>query len=67
MTQAVVPGWKNAECRTVSNPIIGYGARTIGKASVTGYCIKFKTLQDVDLAVLRDAVQQGVALTGGKP
>ena len=32
---------------------------TIGKASVTGYCIKFKSIKDVDLAVLKSAIQYG--------
>jgi hypothetical protein len=37
-----------------------YG-KTIGKASVTGYCIKFKTLKEINLAVLEDAIQYGLA------
>lgn len=40
-----------------------YGA-TLGKASVTGYCIKFKKLADIDIAVLQAAVRDGVAITG---
>lgn len=36
-----------------------YGGR-IGKASVTGYCIKFKRLADIDLAVLADAIRYGL-------
>lgn len=36
-----------------------YG-ETIGKASVTGYCIKFKTLQDVDIDVLEAAIRDGL-------
>ena len=32
---------------------------TIGKASVTGYCIKFKTLKDVNFDVLIAAVRFG--------
>ncbi|WNM20360.1 DUF1801 domain-containing protein [Flavobacterium capsici] len=35
-----------------------YG-ETIGKASVTGYCIKFKSLKDIDLEVLKAAVKGG--------
>ncbi|MHC1774915.1 MAG: DUF1801 domain-containing protein [Lentimicrobium sp.] len=31
----------------------------IGKASVTGYCIKFKTLQDINLEVLIEAIRDG--------
>lgn len=37
-----------------------YG-KTIGKASVTGYCIKFKTLKDINIAVLEAAIRYGVA------
>ncbi|MGE8554770.1 MAG: DUF1801 domain-containing protein [Chryseobacterium jejuense] len=29
----------------------------IGKASVTGYCIKFKTLKDINIDVLKEAIQ----------
>jgi Domain of unknown function (DU1801) len=36
-----------------------YG-KNIGKASVTGYCIKFKSLQDINMDVLEAAVQYGV-------
>lgn len=32
---------------------------TIGKASVTGYCIKFKKLRDINLDILEAAVQIG--------
>jgi len=39
-----------------------YGG-TLGKASVTGYCIKFSTLRNIDLAVLEAAVRDGVART----
>jgi hypothetical protein len=35
-------------------------AKTIGKASVSGYCIKFKTLKDINLAILEAAVRYGV-------
>jgi len=93
---------KNSEGKTVSNPNIGYGLRTIkyadgttrefyqiglsanksgislyilgiddktyfaktyskklGKASVTGYCIKFKTLKDINIKILEAAIQYG--------
>jgi len=36
-----------------------YG-KTIGKASVTGYCIKFKTLKDININVLEAAIQYGL-------
>ena len=35
-----------------------YGAR-LGKAAVTGYCIKFRTIADIDLAVLDEAIRFG--------
>jgi hypothetical protein len=97
---------KDDKGKTVSNPNIGYGNRTIkyadgktkefyqigisanttgisvyilgitdknylarafgkelGKASVTGYCIKFKTLKDINLAVLEAAIRYGVVQT----
>jgi len=99
---------KDSDGRTVSNPNIGYGVRTmtyadgktrefyqiglsanttgisvyvlgladktylsrqfgptIGKASVTGYCIKFKALADIDVAVLRSAIRSGVEASAG--
>lgn len=36
-----------------------YGKK-IGKASVTGYCIKFKTLKDLNIDVLEAAIQYGL-------
>lgn len=93
---------KNDENKTVSNPNIGYGVRTIkyadgktrdfyqigisanktgisvyilgikdktylaktygkklGKASVSGYCIKFKTLKDINIDILEAAIRLG--------
>jgi hypothetical protein len=94
---------KDEKGKTVSNPSIGYGFRTIkyadgktrdfyqvgisankagisvyilgiedkkylartyghklGKASVSGYCIKFKTLKDIDTDILEAAIRSGV-------
>ncbi len=42
-----------------------YGPK-LGKASVTGYCIKFKTIKDIDLDVLEEAILYGVEATGDK-
>lgn len=39
-----------------------YG-KTIGKATVTGYCIKFKALKDINIDVLEDAIRYGFAAT----
>ena len=39
-----------------------YGKK-IGKASVTGYCIKFKTLKDINLDILEEAIRYGVEAT----
>jgi hypothetical protein len=36
-----------------------YGKK-IGKASVTGYCIKFKSLKDINIDILKEAVRYGV-------
>ena len=39
-----------------------YG-KNLGKASVTGYCIKFKTLKDINIDVLEAAIRYGVEAT----
>ncbi len=39
-----------------------YG-KTIGKASVTGYCIKFKALKDINIDILEVAIRDGVRQT----
>jgi hypothetical protein len=39
-----------------------YGKK-IGKASVTGYCIKFKTLKDINIDILEAAIRYGVEVT----
>ncbi len=36
-----------------------YGKK-LGKASVTGYCIKFKTLKDINIDTLETAVRYGI-------
>src|SRR5437667_1186327 len=36
-----------------------YG-KELGKASVTGYCIRFKTLKDINIDVLEAAIRFGV-------
>ena len=99
---------KDESGRTVSNPNIGYGLRTIvyadgrtkefyqvglsanttgisvyimglddrkylpatygneiGKATVTGYCIKFSVLRNINLPVLEAAILDGIARTSG--
>ena len=35
----------------------------LGKASVTGYCIKFKTLTDIRIDALKAAIQYGIEQT----
>jgi hypothetical protein len=100
---------KNSENKTVSNPNIGYGLRTmkytdgktrefyqiglsanttgisvyilgiddktflaktygkkLGKASVTGYCIKFKSLKDINIDILEAAIGFGFEVKNGK-
>jgi hypothetical protein len=39
-----------------------YG-KHLGKASVTGYCIKFKTLKDINMDVLEAAIRYGLGVT----
>jgi len=39
-----------------------YG-KEIGKASMTGYCIKFKTLKDINIDILEAAIRYGVEAT----
>ena len=34
--------------------------KKLGKASVTGYCIKFKTLKDINLDILEETIRYGV-------
>src|SRR5579872_4287657 len=36
---------------------------TIGKARVSGYCIKFKTIRDIDIDVLASAMRYGFEAT----
>jgi hypothetical protein len=36
-----------------------YGKK-LGKASVTGYCIKFRTLKDINIDILQVAIRYGV-------
>ena len=40
-----------------------YG-KNLGKASVTGYCIKFKTVKDINVDILQAAIRDGVEITG---
>lgn len=38
--------------------------KALGKASVTGYCIKFKALKDIHVDVLEDAIREGIKHAG---
>jgi hypothetical protein len=40
--------------------------KKLGKASVTGYCIKFKTLKDVNIEVLEAAIRHGFEASSEK-
>lgn len=40
-----------------------YGKK-IGKANVSGYCIRFKTLKDINVDVLEEAIRYGVGISG---
>ena len=39
-----------------------YG-KTIGKANVTGYCIKFKSLKDINVDILKLAIKNGIEIS----
>jgi hypothetical protein len=38
--------------------------KKLGKAGVTGYCIKFKTVKDINVDVLQEAIRDGVKISG---
>lgn len=40
--------------------------KTLGKATVTGYCIKFKTLKDINIDILKAAVRFGFEVQNKK-
>jgi hypothetical protein len=40
--------------------------RDLGKATVTGYCIKFKKLADINVDVLKAAIQYGIGQTSAQ-
>jgi hypothetical protein len=42
-----------------------YGKK-IGKASVSGYCIRFKTLKDINIDILAAAIRFGIEATNEK-
>ncbi len=37
--------------------------KKLGKASVSGYCIKFKKLNDINLDILQEAIRYGIEVT----
>ncbi len=41
-------------------------AKKLGKATVTGYCIKFKTLKDINIDILQAAIRYGIEAQNGK-
>ena len=43
-----------------------YG-KELGKASVTGYCIRFKTLKDIDIEILEAAIRFGFEAQNENP
>jgi hypothetical protein len=43
-----------------------YG-KTLGKASVTGYCIRFKTLKDINVDALEAAIRHGTEVAPDTP
>ena len=51
----------NENGKVVANANIGYGA-SIGKATVTGYCIKFKGLSVINAGALHAAIRYGMSV-----
>ena len=45
------------------NYLVQTFGQQLGKAKITGYCIKFKTLIDINLEILQAALQYGIAAT----
>lgn len=45
---------------TSKNSLVEMFADNIGKAKVASYCIKFKSLIDIDLSVLEEAIRLGL-------
>lgn len=39
-----------------------YG-KVLGKASVTGYCVKFKTLRDINIDTLKSTIRDGIEMS----
>ena len=39
-----------------------YG-KELGKASISGYCLKFRRLKDINIDILQTAIRQGVEQT----
>jgi hypothetical protein len=48
--------------RNKMNLALEFGAQ-LGKAKVTGYCIKFKQLADLELPILEAAIRKGIEVT----
>ncbi|MEI6311650.1 MAG: DUF1801 domain-containing protein [Bacteroidota bacterium] len=44
------------------NYLAQHYSQKIGKAKVTGYCINFKSIKDIDLSVLEEAIKYRVAI-----
>ncbi len=40
--------------------------KTLGKASVSGYCIRFKTIDEINIGVLEEALRFGLRASGKK-
>jgi hypothetical protein len=38
-------------------------APALGKASVTAYCVRFKSIKEIDVTVLKDAIRHGLTRT----
>ncbi|PZR29030.1 MAG: hypothetical protein DI535_04730 [Citrobacter freundii] len=45
------------------NYLSAHFGKTIGKATVTGYCIKFRKLKDIKMDILEEAIRYGIKET----
>ena len=45
--------------------LAGTYGKKLGKASVSGYCIKFKSLKDINIDILVAAIQYGILQNAG--
>ena len=52
-----------SEAGTMIKTHLWADVQEIGKANVTGYCIKFQSLKDINLDTLKEAIKDGMQQT----